>query len=73
MNRKLTAIALVTAAVVTNASFTALSSIFNYPDVLKEPSRVSVWLIWLAVAVVRSARTPVAVPASRRTVNAGAR
>jgi hypothetical protein len=31
MNRKLTAIALVTAALLTNAGFTALSSIFNYP------------------------------------------
>jgi Domain of unknown function (DUF4386) len=40
MNRKFTAIALITAALLTNAGFTALSSIFNYPDVLKEPSGV---------------------------------
>lgn len=38
MNRKLTAIALVTAAVLTNVGFTMLSSIFDYPDVLKEPT-----------------------------------
>ena len=38
MNRKLTAIALITAAILTNAGFTALGSIFNYPDVLKEPT-----------------------------------
>jgi hypothetical protein len=36
MNRKLTAALLVTAAVLTNVAFTALGSIFNYPDVLKE-------------------------------------
>jgi hypothetical protein len=38
MNRKLTAALLVTAAVLTNVAFTALGSIFNYPDVLKEPT-----------------------------------
>ena len=38
MNRKLTALALITAAILTNAGFTALGSIFNYPDVLKEPT-----------------------------------
>lgn len=40
MNRRVTAIALVAAALLTNAGFTALGSIFHYPDVLKEPSRV---------------------------------
>jgi len=40
MNRKLTAIALIAAAVLTNAGFTVLGDVFNYPDVLKEPSRV---------------------------------
>jgi Domain of unknown function (DUF4386) len=62
MNRKLTAIALITAAVLTNAGFTALSSIFNYPDVLKEPSgvvldrfrehqsSVSMWFTILAIS-----------------------
>jgi hypothetical protein len=38
MNRKLTAALLVTAAVLTNIAFTALGSIFNYPDILKEPT-----------------------------------
>jgi hypothetical protein len=37
MNRKLTAALLVTAAVLTNLAFTALGTVFNYPDVLKEP------------------------------------
>jgi hypothetical protein len=37
MNRKLTAILLITAAVLTNVAFTALGTVFNYPDVLKEP------------------------------------
>lgn len=40
MNRKLTAIALIAAAVLTNAGFTVLGNVFNYPDVLKEPSGV---------------------------------
>ena len=35
MNRKLTAILLIAAAVLTNVAFTALGSIFNYPDILK--------------------------------------
>jgi hypothetical protein len=38
MNRKLTAGLLVTAAVLTNVAFTALGSIFDYPDILKEPT-----------------------------------
>jgi hypothetical protein len=38
MNRKTTAILLLTAAVLTNAAFTVLGSVFNYPDVLKEPT-----------------------------------
>ncbi len=37
MNRKLTATLLIAAAVLTNLAFTALGSVFNYPDVLKEP------------------------------------
>ena len=62
MNRKLTAIALIIAALLTNAGFTALGSIFNYPDVLKEPtseildrfrehqSSVSIWFAVLAAS-----------------------
>jgi Domain of unknown function (DUF4386) len=37
MNRKLTAVLLIAAAVLTNVAFTALGSVFGYPDVLKEP------------------------------------
>lgn len=38
MNRKLTAALLITAAVLTNVAFTVLGSVFNYPDILKEPT-----------------------------------
>ena len=38
MSRKLTASLLVLAAVLANVAFTALGSIFNYPDVLDEPA-----------------------------------
>jgi hypothetical protein len=38
MSRRLTAALLVAAAVLTTIAFTALGSIFNYPDVLKEPT-----------------------------------
>jgi hypothetical protein len=37
MNRRLTAILLITAAVLTNVAFTALGTVFGYPDILKEP------------------------------------
>jgi hypothetical protein len=37
MNRKTTAALLVAAAILTNVAFTALGTVFNYPDVLKEP------------------------------------
>jgi len=62
MNRKLTAITLIAAALLTNAGFTALGSIFNYPDVLKEPTgeildrfrehqtSVSIWFAVLAAS-----------------------
>jgi hypothetical protein len=38
MNSKLTAALLILAAVMANVAFTALGSIFNYPDVLDEPA-----------------------------------
>ena len=38
MNPKLTATLLILAAVLANVGFTALGSIFNYPDVLDEPA-----------------------------------
>ena len=37
MNPRLTAILLIAAAVLTNAAFTVLGTVFNYPDVLEEP------------------------------------
>lgn len=40
MNRKLTAAVLIAAAVLTNAGFTVLGDVFEYPDVLKQPSRI---------------------------------
>jgi uncharacterized protein DUF4386 len=62
MNRKLTAVLMILAAVLANVGFTALGSIFDYPDVLDEPagkvlasfrdhqSAVSTWFVVLAVA-----------------------
>ena len=38
MNPKLTAAALIVAAVLANVAFTALGSVFNYPDVLDAPA-----------------------------------
>jgi hypothetical protein len=38
MNRTLTAILLIVAAVLANVGFTALGSVFDYPDVLDEPA-----------------------------------
>ena len=38
MNRKLTAALLIVAAVATNIAFTALGSVFDYPDILKQPT-----------------------------------
>jgi hypothetical protein len=38
MNRKLTAFLLIIAAVLANVAFSALGSVFNYPDVLDEPA-----------------------------------
>jgi hypothetical protein len=37
MNRRLTAVLLVAAAVLSNGAFTVLGTVFNYPDILKEP------------------------------------
>ncbi len=62
MNRKLTAALLILAALLANIGFSALGSIFNYPDVLDEPAgkvlamfrdhqgAVSTWFIVLALA-----------------------
>jgi hypothetical protein len=71
MNRKLTAVLLIVAAVLANLGFTALGSIFNYPDVLDEPAgkvlasfrehqgAVGTWFVVLAIAAALLA--PVAV------------
>ena len=37
MTPRLTAALLIAAAVLTNAAFTVLGTVFNYPDVLNEP------------------------------------
>jgi hypothetical protein len=75
MNRKLTATLLILAAVLANVGFTALGSIFNYPDVLDEPAgkvlasfrdsqgAVSTWFVVLAVAAALLA--PIAVGVGR--------
>jgi hypothetical protein len=75
MNRRLTAILLITAAVLTTVAFTALGSVFSYPDVLKEPvdevladfrnaqTAVSGWFALMAVAAALFA--PIAVGVGR--------
>jgi hypothetical protein len=75
MNRKITAALLVLAAVLANVAFTALGSIFNYPDVLDEPagkilasfsdneSAVSGWFLVLALSAALLA--PVAIGVGR--------
>ena len=79
MNPKLTAWLLILAAVLANVGFTALGSIFNYPDVLDEPAgdvlasfrdhegAVSAWFSVLALsAALLRARSRSASGASRR-------
>jgi hypothetical protein len=75
MNRKLTAALLILAAVLANLAFTALGSIFNYPDVLDEPAgsvlasfreqgdAVSAWFIVLALSAALMA--PIAIGVGR--------
>jgi len=75
MNTKLTASLLILAAVLANVAFTALGSIFNYPDVLDEPAgqvladfranqgAVSAWFAVLALSAALLA--PVAIGAGR--------
>ena len=75
MNRKLTASLLILAAVLATAGFTALGSIFNYPDVLDEPAgkvlaafrdsqnAVSDWFLVLALAA--GVLAPIAVGVGR--------
>ena len=75
MNRKTTAALLIAAAVLTNAAFTVLGSIFDYPDVLKEPvaeilasfrahqGQVSFWFAVMAVSAALFA--PIAIGVGR--------
>ncbi|HYH90069.1 MAG TPA: hypothetical protein VEX67_12600 [Solirubrobacteraceae bacterium] len=75
MNAKLTASLLIVAAVLANVGFTALGSIFNYPDVLGEPAgqvladfranegAVSAWFTVLALSAALMA--PIAIGVGR--------
>ncbi len=75
MNRKATAALLIAAAIGTNGAFTVLGTVFNYPDVLKEPvddvlalfttsqAAVTGWFAVLAVAAALFA--PIAVGVGR--------
>lgn len=75
MSNKLTAALLITAAVLTNVAFTVLGTVFNYPDVLKEPvtdvlaafradqSTVSGWFVVLAASAALFA--PIAIGVGR--------
>ena len=75
MTRKLTAVLLIVAAVLANLAFTALGSIFDYPDVLDEPAgevlasfrdhqgAVSAWFAVLALSAALLA--PVAIGVGR--------
>jgi hypothetical protein len=75
MNRKLTATLLILAAVLANVGFSALGSIFNYPDVLDEPAgkvlasfrdnqgAVSGWFLVLALSAALLA--PIAIGVGR--------
>ena len=75
MTRKRTAVLLILAAVLANVAFTALGSIFNYPDVLDEPAgavlasfrahegAVSAWFAVLALSAALLA--PIAVGVGR--------
>lgn len=77
MNRKLTAVLLILAAVLANLGFTALGSIFNYPDVLNEPAgrvlasfrdhgtAVRVWFLVLACSA--GLLAPIAIGVARIT------
>ncbi len=75
MNRKLTAALLIAAAILTNAAFTVLGSVFNYPDVLKEPTadiliafraHQGPVMFWFAVMAVSAALfAPIAVGVGR--------
>lgn len=75
MNRTFTAVLLMAAAILTNAAFTVLGSVFNYPDVLKESTvdilasfrahqgQVTFWFAMMAVSAALFA--PIAIGVGR--------
>ena len=75
MNRTLTAVLLIAAAVLANAAFTLLGMIFNYPDVLKEPvaeiltafrtSQTAVTVGFVVLALSAALMAPIAVGVGR--------
>jgi Domain of unknown function (DUF4386) len=75
MNRKLTAILLIAAAVFTNAAFTVLGMVFNYPDVLGEPvediltayrsNQTTVMLSFSVMALAAALFAPIAIGVGR--------
>lgn len=79
MNRTLTAVLLIAAAVLANAAFTVLGVIFNYPDVLKEPvgeiltafraSQTAVTVGFLVLAVSAALMAPIAIGVGRLTAH----
>jgi hypothetical protein len=79
LDRKLTATLLIIAAVLTNIAFTALGSIFDYPDILKKPTgeilaaftasqgAVMGWFVVLALSAALFA--PIAIGVGRLATN----
>ena len=75
MNRTLTAVLLIAAAVLANAAFTLLGMVFNYPDVLKEPveeiltafraSQTAVTVGFIVLALSAALMAPIAVGVGR--------
>ncbi|WP_433378616.1 hypothetical protein ACQPZX_12005 [Actinoplanes sp. CA-142083] len=75
MTRKLTAALLIAAAVLTNVAFTALGSVFDYPDILKKPTdeilaaflaNESTVIAWFAVLALSAALfAPIAIGVGR--------
>jgi hypothetical protein len=75
MNRTLTAVLLIAAAVLANAAFTLLGMIVNYPDVLKEPvaeiltalrtSQTAVTVGFVVLALSAALMAPIAVGVGR--------
>lgn len=79
MNRKLTAVLLIAAAVLANAAFTVLGMVFDYPDVLKEPveeiladfraSQTAVTAGFVVLALSAALMAPIAIGVGRLTAN----